>query len=76
MIASISAGSASGLQDDLDGIAERDLLSAHMRHCNSTRGFWFSVRCLADSFDDFVGSRFVTTLSIATLAICAAMMVL
>lgn len=56
--------------------AELEALSQHMRHCNSSRGRWFLARCLAESFDDFAGNRFVTTLAIASLMIVAAVMAL
>ena len=41
-------------------------LRAHVDCCNGKRGRWFTARCAADALHDFVASRFVTTLCIAT----------
>lgn len=68
-IPAVAAASASS-------VADLEALREHMCHCNSSRGPWFSARCFAESFDDFAGNRFVTTLSIATLMIAAAVMTL
>ena len=45
--------------------AELDELGAHVSRCNGCRGRWFTLRCLADSVNDFVAGRLVTTMIIA-----------
>ncbi len=51
-------------------------LGEHLHHCRGSRGSLFTLRCLAESMNGFVVSRFVTTLAVATLVIglCAAVL--
>lgn len=45
---------------------ELSALGDHLDNCRETHGHWFALRCFAESTHQFVASRFVTTLVVAT----------
>ena len=42
-------------------------LGEHLDRCIGSRGRTFNLRCLADSLNDFLASRFVTTLVVVSI---------
>jgi hypothetical protein len=48
---------------------ELSALSAHVDHCNGSRGRWFALRCMTDAAHQFIAPRFVTTLIFAATMI-------
>ena len=46
---------------------ELSALGEHMDDCRKTHRGWFVLRCLADGLHQFMASRFVTTLFVATV---------
>ena len=46
-------------------------LRDHMRHCGSVRGRFFQLRCIADAFAEFLGTRVITTILVMTLSAIA-----
>lgn len=46
---------------------ELSALGDHLDDCRKKQGTWFVVRCFADRFHQFMASRFVTTLFVATV---------
>ena len=51
---------------------ELSALGDHMDDCRKTQGGWFLLRCFADGLHQFMASRFVTTLFVATVLMGAA----
>ena len=45
---------------------ELSALGDHLDNCRESHGRWFALRCLAESTHQFLASRFVTTLVVAT----------
>ena len=50
---------------------ELSALGDHLDHCRENQGSWFVLRCYAEVIHQFVASRFVTTLVVATFLIGA-----
>lgn len=46
---------------------ELSALGDHLDDCRKTQSGWFFVRCFGDSLHQYMASRFVTTLFIATV---------
>ena len=46
---------------------ELSALGDHLNDCRKTQGGWFLVRCFGDGLHQFMASRFVTTLFVATV---------
>lgn len=45
---------------------ELSALGDHLDLCREPHGAWFALRCFGESLHQFVASRFVTTLVVAT----------
>lgn len=75
-IASPSWSTASFGSDADTSPVELAALGEHLHHCRGSRDSLFTLRCLAESMNGFVMSRFVTTLAVATvvIGICAAVL--
>ena len=50
---------------------ERNVLAAHLQHCNTTRGALFSLYCTAELLNGFLLPRIVTVLFITSLLLGA-----
>jgi hypothetical protein len=48
---------------------ELSVLGDHLDACKRSHGRWFALQCAAERMNGFVASRFVTTLTVATLLI-------
>ena len=48
---------------------ELSVLGDHLDSCRRSHGRWFALQCAAENLNGFVASRFVTTLTLATLLI-------
>ena len=48
---------------------ELSVLGDHLDSCRRSHGRWFALQCAAEHLNGFVASRFVTTLTLATLLI-------
>ena len=46
---------------------ELSALGDHLDDCRKTQSGWFLVRCFGDGLHQFMASRFVTTLFVATV---------
>jgi hypothetical protein len=55
---------------------ELSALGDHLTHCKGKHERWFALRCVAESMDGFVSSRFVTTLMVVVILIGAASLML
>lgn len=46
---------------------ELSALGDHLDRCREQHGAWFALRCFGEALHQFVASRFVTTLVVATV---------
>ena len=54
---------------------ELSALGDHLDHCREKQGRWFVLRCYVEVIHQFVASRFVTTLVVATFLMGAVALV-
>ena len=54
---------------------ELSALGEHLDDCRKIQGAWFQARCFADHVHQFMASRFVTTLFVATVLMGAAALI-
>ena len=54
---------------------ELSALGDHLDDCRKIQGTWFQLRCFADRAHQFMASRFVTTLFVATVLMGAAALI-
>lgn len=48
---------------------ELSVLNEHLRHCNTSHGLGFRLRCAAEALNGFVSVRFMTSLALVALPI-------